>query len=68
MFPNTVIYVELVELDMFYFDVILGMDWLHVCFASIYCRTRVVKFNFPNELVLECKGANYSPKDRIIIV
>ena len=29
MLPNRVIYVELVELDMFYIDVILGMDWLH---------------------------------------
>ena len=35
------------------FDLILGMDWLHVCFASIDCRTRVVMFKFPNEPVLE---------------
>ena len=30
MFRYTVSYVELVELDMLNFDVILGMDWLHV--------------------------------------
>ena len=29
MLPNRFSYVELVELDMFDFDVILCMDWLH---------------------------------------
>lgn len=43
---------NLVELDMVDFDVILGMDWLHVSYASVDCRTRVVKFQFPNELVI----------------
>ncbi|KAH0765134.1 hypothetical protein KY285_001005 [Solanum tuberosum] len=33
--------VDLVELDMLYFDMILGMDWLHAYFASIDCRTLV---------------------------
>ena len=37
MLPNRVTYVELVELDMFDFYVILGMDWLHACFAFIDC-------------------------------
>ena len=53
MLHNIVNHVKLVELDMFDFDIILGMDWLHASFASIDCRTRVVKFNFPNEPVLE---------------
>ena len=66
MLPNRVSYVELVELDMFDFDVILGMDWLHVCFASINCRTRVVKFNFPNNPVLEWKGRYSILKGHII--
>ena len=35
---------DLVELDMVDFDVILGMDWLHACYASINCRTQIVKF------------------------
>ena len=45
--------VDLVELDMLDFDVILGMDWLHACYASIDCRTRVVKFQFPKVPILE---------------
>ena len=47
-FPNKVTLVYLIEIDMLDFDVILGMDWLHAYFTSIYCRTRVVKFQFPN--------------------
>ena len=39
MLPNRVSYVNLVELDMLDFDVILGMYWFHSCFASIDCRT-----------------------------
>ena len=47
MLSNRVTYVELVELDMFHFDVILGTDLFLACFASIDYRTRVVKFNIP---------------------
>ena len=35
---------DILEVDKVYFDVILGMDFLHACYASIDCRTRVVKF------------------------
>ena len=38
------------------FDVIFGMDLLHVFFSSIDCSTRVVKYNFSNELVMKIKG------------
>ena len=56
MFPNRISYVKLVELHILDFDLILGMDWLHACFASIDCRTRVLKFNFQNEPILERTG------------
>ena len=56
LFYNKVTLVDLVEIEMLEFDVILGMDWLHSCVASIDCRTRVVKFQYPNEPVSEWKG------------
>ena len=66
MLPNSVSYVDLVELDMLDFDVILGMDWLHAYFASTDCRTRVMTFNFPNEPVVELKGGNSIRRSRNI--
>ena len=48
MLPIRVAHVELVELDMVNFDVLLGMCWLHDCFAFIYCTTRIIKFKLPN--------------------
>ena len=44
----------------------LGMDLLHACFDSIDCRTRVVKFKFPTELVLELKVRSFIPRGHII--
>ena len=51
IFPNRVTHLKLVEHDMFDFDIIFGMDWLHSCFAFVDCRTRVANINFPNEPV-----------------
>ena len=42
------------------------MHWLHACFASIDFRTRVVRFNFPNEPVIELKRGNSIPRGCII--
>ncbi|XP_070039432.1 uncharacterized protein [Nicotiana tomentosiformis] len=43
---------DLIGLGMVDFDVIMGMDWLYSCFANFDCRTRTVRFEFPNELVV----------------
>ena len=56
---NRVTLVDLVELDMFDFNIILGMDWLYKYFASIDRRIRVINFQFHNEPILEWKGRNY---------
>ena len=58
MFPNKVTRFELVELVLVDLDVILGVDWLHDCFAFIDYRTRNYKFNFSNEPILEGNGVS----------
>ena len=64
--PNRVTLVDLIKHDMLDFDVILGMDWLHAYFTSIYCRTRVVKFQFPNEPSFQWRGGNLNLRGKII--
>lgn len=39
----------LVELDMLDFDVILGVNLIHACYASIDCSTCVLKFQIHYE-------------------
>jgi len=48
------------------FDIILGMDLLHSCYASLDSRIRIVRFKFPNEPVLESKGSRSVPIGRFI--
>ena len=57
---------DLVELEMVDFDVILGMDWLHSCYASVNCITTIVRFQFPDEPILEWKGSILAPMGRFI--
>ncbi|XP_070022449.1 uncharacterized protein [Nicotiana sylvestris] len=54
--------IDLIELEMVDFDVIIGMDWLYKCYAILDCRAKVVKFEFPNELVREWKGNIAEPR------
>ncbi|XP_070005143.1 uncharacterized protein [Nicotiana sylvestris] len=51
---------DLIELDMVDFDVIMGMDWLSPCYAMLDCCAKIVRFQFPNEEVLEWKGSSTS--------
>ena len=43
------------------FDIILGMDCLHMYYANLDCRNRVVRFQFPNELEHEWEGSSSNP-------
>ena len=40
---------DLVVLDMFDYEVILGMDWLSKYYARIYCKKKIVIFRPPGE-------------------
>ena len=44
------------ELSINFFDIILGMDWLHKCYAFMEFRSRDVRYCFPNELELVWEG------------
>ncbi|XP_069150288.1 uncharacterized protein [Solanum lycopersicum] len=59
-------YADLVKLPMHDFDVILGMDWLHSCYACMDCRSRVVRFCFPTEEKLVCEGYSSSHPNFLI--
>ena len=48
------------------FDVILGMNWFHAYYASVDCRTRVAKFHFSNEPIIEWRSSSTVPKGRFI--
>ena len=57
---------DLFELDMVNFDIILGMDWLHSYYASLDCQTCKVVFRFPGESVIEWEGGSLDPRERFI--
>jgi hypothetical protein len=44
--------VDLVPLDMFDFDIILGMDWLNMYHVKMDCYNKVVILLMPNEEVI----------------
>ncbi|XP_060170515.1 uncharacterized protein LOC132601452 [Lycium barbarum] len=47
---------DLIELEMVDFDAIMCMDWLASSYANVECWTKIFRFHFPGETVLECKG------------
>ena len=49
------------------FDVILGMDWLHSCYALFDCRIRIVRFQFLDEPILEWKGSSLAPMCQLFL-
>ncbi|XP_070025994.1 uncharacterized protein [Nicotiana sylvestris] len=57
---------DLVELETVDFDVIMSMDWLESCYATVGCRTKIVSFEFHGEPVLEWKGDAVTPRGRFI--
>ena len=58
--------VDLIVLDMLDFGIILGIDWLHACFASTDYRSRLFKFQFQNKPVSKWKGGNINTRGKII--
>ncbi|KAF3651788.1 putative protein fluG-like [Capsicum annuum] len=58
--------VDLMELDMVDFDAILGMDWLHSCYATLNCKTQRVNFYFTNDFVIEWEGHSLAPRGHFI--
>ncbi|XP_070050751.1 uncharacterized protein [Nicotiana tomentosiformis] len=57
---------DLIELGMVDFNMIMGMDWLYSSFANLDCRTRTVRFEFPNDPVIEWKRGDVVPNCRFI--
>ncbi|WRX29424.1 Reverse transcriptase domain - like 10 [Theobroma cacao] len=47
---------HLVVLDTLDFDVILGMNWLSPCHASVDCYHKLVRFDFPSEPSFSIQG------------
>ena len=60
-------FADLVELPLHDFDVILYMDCLQNCYACLDCRSRVVRFCFPNEEELVWEMYNSSRPNPLIL-
>ena len=47
---------DLLVLEMVDLDIILGMDWLASCHATVDCRSKKIKFEMPGEPPFELYG------------
>ncbi|XP_042942798.1 uncharacterized protein LOC122276984 [Carya illinoinensis] len=57
---------DLIVFKLLRFDIILGMDWLYLHFASINCRSQVVNFHLPGGDYLEFVGSKL--KARLVVI
>ncbi|XP_070017454.1 uncharacterized protein [Nicotiana sylvestris] len=57
--------VDLVELEMINFDIIMGMYWLASCYATVHCRSKASIFHFLGEPILEWVGNIVTPRDEL---
>ncbi|EOX93842.1 Uncharacterized protein TCM_002794 [Theobroma cacao] len=60
--------VNLVVLDTLDFDVILGMNWLSPCHASVDCYHKLVRFDFPGEPSFSIQGDRSNAPTNLISV
>lgn len=58
--------VDLFELDMVDFNIILGIDWLDSCYASLDCLINKVILRFPSEPIIEWEGCSLAARGRFI--
>ncbi|XP_070014849.1 uncharacterized mitochondrial protein AtMg00860-like [Nicotiana sylvestris] len=49
------------------FGVIMGMDWLASFHANVDCRSKIVRFQFPREPVLEWKETEHADHLRTVL-
>jgi len=49
-------HINMLKINMLDFDIILGMDCLYACYASIDCRIQLVTFKVSNEPIMTWEG------------
>ena len=62
---NSILYANLVEIEMCDFDAIIGMDWLNAHYAMIECHRKRVRFSLPNAKSFAFQG---TPLSRIALM
>ena len=60
------IFADLILMDMYDYDIILGMDWLAAYHASVDCFGKEVAFRPPGEPKFQFKGSRMHASPRMI--